>query len=84
MNGMSMFNLNEDAPPKYISCDVENCLLLRPDLHTAFDSKQFISVVKCRSWRIHFLTITADYGRLFYNRKLLVLQVSLQLLMGHY
>lgn len=81
---MSIFNLNEDIPPKYITCDVENCLLLRQDLHTAFDSKHFIFVPKCRSWRIHFLTTTADYGRLFHNREPLVLQVSSQFLFARF
>lgn len=84
MNGMSIFNLNEDIPPKYITCDVENCLLLRQDLHTAFDAKQFVFIPKCRSWRIHFLASTADYGRLFHNRRPLVLQVSAQFLYARF
>lgn len=76
MNGMSIFNLNDDIPTKYITCDVANCLLLRQDLHTSFDSKHFVFVPKLNSWRIHFLTTTADYGRLLHNRKPLALQVS--------
>lgn len=79
MNGMSMFNLNEDIPPKYITCDVETRLLLRQNLHTAFDVKHFAFIPKCCSWRIHALTSTADYGRLLHTRKLVVMQVSAQL-----
>lgn len=81
---MSVYNLNEDIPPKFITCDVENCLLLRQDLHTAFDSKHFVIVPKQRSWRIHFLAHTADYGRLLHNRKPHALMVSPQFLFARF
>lgn len=81
---MSIYNLNDDLPPKFITCDVENCLLLRQDLHTAFDSKHFVFVPKQRSWRIHFLAVTADYGRLLHNRQPHALKISPQFLYARF
>lgn len=53
-------------------------------LHLLFDSRAFIIIPKASTWRVHFLNITTDYGRLFHNRKTLTITLPREFMFARF
>lgn len=67
-NEMQQYNLNLTLSSPYITPDIENCLRLHGDVHTALDRGDFVFVPKCGSSYVNTLKRTSEYGRLYHNR----------------
>lgn len=66
---MGVYNLNNKLPSRLLTSDMQNCIRLRQDIHTQFDTGCFVFIPKCGSSHIHFLMLSHDYGRLYHNRE---------------
>lgn len=55
-NQMTMYAARTEASPANATNDTNNALLLRSDLHQAFDNRQLVIVPKWRAWAIHVLS----------------------------
>lgn len=64
---MHVYNLNRNLSLQYLTCDMKNCLRMRQDLHTIFDSKAFVLVPKMGSSHVHFLSAGPNYTKLYHN-----------------
>ncbi|KAH8146894.1 uncharacterized protein LAJ45_08973 [Morchella importuna] len=65
---MHLYNLNSTLTTPYRTSDIRNCLRLRQDLHTLFDTGAFAFVPKEGKIVIHFLTMGLNYCKTFHNR----------------
>lgn len=75
-NLMFNFNLNGALSHQYVTCDIANCLRLRQDLHTLFDTKSFTIVPKNATPVVHFLVQGASYCKEYHNRPTSPLSVN--------
>ncbi|KAJ3498356.1 hypothetical protein NLG97_g1186 [Lecanicillium saksenae] len=55
-NQMTMYAVRTEASPSNATNDTSNALLLRSDLHQAFDNRQLVLVPKWGAWAIHALS----------------------------
>ncbi|TQV90283.1 HNH endonuclease domain-containing protein [Cordyceps javanica] len=55
-NQMTMYAARTEASPSNATNDTSNALLLRSDLHQAFDNRQLVLVPKWGAWAIHVLS----------------------------
>ena len=65
-NGMSQYNVKTDLR-NYVLDDVSNAIELRPDIHKAFDQRNFLITCKNSKWVVHFLQLTNELGDLYHN-----------------
>ncbi|KAM3426104.1 hypothetical protein NHJ13734_009660 [Beauveria thailandica] len=56
VNQMTMYAVRTEASPSNATNDTSNALLLRSDLHQAFDNRQLVLVPKWGAWAIHVLS----------------------------
>lgn len=83
-NEMHQYNLNLSLTSSYLTSDVENCLRLRGDVHTALDRGDFVIVPKCGSSYVHMLKRTVEYGRLYHNRATQDIHVTCEFLYARF
>lgn len=83
-NEMQQYNLNLTLSSAYITSDIENCLRLRGDVHTAFDRGDFVFVPKCGSSYVNMLKRTVEYGRLYHNRATQDIRVTSEFLYARF
>lgn len=81
---MEVYNLNASLPKHLLTSDIENCICLRTDIHSLWDSAAFVFVPKCASSRMHFLTVTRQYGPLLHNRQTEEFRVSNEFLYARF
>jgi hypothetical protein len=67
-NDMSRYNENQALQLQWAIDDVSNGLVLRPDLHKAFDDRKFAIVPKQDRWVAHFFGRTNKLGALYQNQ----------------
>lgn len=75
-NLMYQFNLNATLSEQYLTCDVSNCIRLRQDLHTLFDTKSFVLAPKNGVAVVHFLVKGVDYCKMYHGRATAALNVN--------
>jgi HNH endonuclease len=67
-NTMSQYNVNSSLDPGNLMNDHTNAVLLRSDLHSAFDERQFAFFPKnSQGYTVHMLEPTLDIGPLYHN-----------------
>ena len=64
-NEMSRYNAKTDLINELD--DVSNAIALRPDIHKAFDQRNFLIARKNSKWVVHFLQVTEELGDLYHN-----------------
>ncbi|CCG82270.1 protein of unknown function [Taphrina deformans PYCC 5710] len=69
-NMMQRYNDREDLSGDAITDDVANSLLMRTDIHRAFDQARFCIVPKEGRWVAHFLEKTVHLASQYHNRPL--------------
>lgn len=71
-NSMPQYNSNTSLDPQNLLNDPSNLILLRSDLHTAFDDRKFVIYPKdgnADSFVVHMLEPTSDIGPLYHNSR---------------
>lgn len=71
-NSMPQYNSNISLDPQNLLNDMSNLILLRSDLHTAFDDRKFVIYPKdgnVDSFVVHMLEPTSDIGSLYHNSR---------------
>ncbi|KAL5314418.1 hypothetical protein ACEPPN_018845 [Leptodophora sp. 'Broadleaf-Isolate-01'] len=68
-NAMYQYNSNTNLGPNNLSNDVSNLLLLRSDLHKAFDDRLFCLYPKGNEFAVHVMEPTRDIGLLYHNTR---------------
>lgn len=81
---MEVYNLNASLPKHLLTSDIDNCICLRTDIHSLWDSAAFVFVPKCKSSRMHFLTVTRQYGPLLHNRETEEFRISYEFLYARF
>lgn len=71
---MHMWNINKSLTSKYLLHDSSNLILLRADLHKAFDDGKFIFCPKNGVYVAHMLQPTVEIGRMYHNVSLQPIQ----------
>jgi hypothetical protein len=67
-NSMGMWNTDLTLDPDSLLNDLSNVILLRSDLHTAFDERKFVFYPKSDDgFVVHMLEPTPDLGQLYHN-----------------
>jgi HNH endonuclease len=67
---MTMWNTDLTLDPDNLLNDLNNVILLRPDLHAAFDDRKFVLYPKADDgYVVHMLEPTPDIGQLYHNVK---------------
>ena len=66
-NSMDSYNDNKKLSGDWIVDDRSNAVLLRQDLHSSFDDRNFVLVRKQSKWVAHFLAWTKDQGPRYHN-----------------
>jgi len=82
---MSRYNKNSAS----IFDDLSNTILLRADLHIAFDNLKFVFVLKPFSLRspqlvIHLMKASSELKHLYHNRLLQPMRFSIELLFARF
>ena len=71
-NHMRTYIRNQYPDPDDAIDHPTNAVALRKELHTAFDQKVFIFVMKENAWTIHFLRPTYEYGEEYHNMRVTI------------
>jgi len=67
---MAMWSTDLTSDPNNLLNDLSNVILLRSDLHTAFDDRKFVLYPKADDgYVVHMLEPTPDIGQLYHNVK---------------
>ncbi|KAK5155706.1 hypothetical protein LTR04_005774, partial [Oleoguttula sp. CCFEE 6159] len=69
-NEMHTYNENDQLLDRNVINDISNVVALRPDVHKAFDEKNFVVVPKLGKWVVHFTATTRHLGQLYHNTPL--------------
>ena len=69
---MQQYNDKQDLSGDAVTDDMANAVLLRCDIHRAFDNAKFVIVPKEGQWVPHFLDKTAHYSTQYHNRRLII------------
>lgn len=85
LNSMSRYNKNSASTPD----DLSNTILLRADLHIAFDNPKFVFVPKPSSLRspqlvTHLVEASGELEHLYHNRLLQPMRSSIELLFARF
>ena len=69
-NSMAMWNNDLTLDPDNLLRDLSNAVLLRSDMHTAFDQRKFVFFPKdSGGFVLHMLEPTSDIGQLYHNTR---------------
>ncbi|CZR64040.1 uncharacterized protein PAC_13937 [Phialocephala subalpina] len=81
-NSMATWNTDLTLDPDNLLRDFSNAVLLRSDMHTAFDQRKFVFFPKdSEGFVLHMLEPTSDIGLLYHNTRLNIPQCSLEFLL---
>jgi hypothetical protein len=84
-NSMAEYNGDLLLDPNNLLRDLGNAVLLRSDIHTAFDNRKFVFFPKDReSLVLHMLEPTRDIGVLYHNTRLSMPFCSLEFLFARF
>ncbi|TAQ89904.1 hypothetical protein B7494_g1778 [Chlorociboria aeruginascens] len=84
-NSMTMWNTDLTLNPDNLLRDLSNVVLLRSDMHTAFDQRKFVFFPKDpQGFVLHMLEPTSDIGQLYHNTRLNIPQCSLEFLFARF
>lgn len=78
---MTMWNNDLTLDPDNLLRDLSNAVLLRSDMHTAFDQRKFVFFPKGpENFVVHMLEPTTDIGQLYHNTHVSIPQCGLEFL----
>ncbi|KAG4439238.1 hypothetical protein IFR05_005276 [Cadophora sp. M221] len=84
-NSMAMWNNDLTLDPSNLQRDLSNAVLLRSDMHTAFDQRKFVLFPKgAEDFVVHMLGPTTDIGQLYRNTRICIPQCSLEFLYSRF
>lgn len=84
-NSMTEWNSDLTLDPDNLLRDLGNAVLLRSDMHTAFDQRKFVFFPKDpEGFVLHMLEPTSDIGQLYHNTRLNIPQCSLEFLFARF
>ena len=84
-NSMSMWNDNTTLDSDNLLRDISNGVLLRSDIHIAFDDRKFVFFPKgSNGFVVHMLEPTPDIGQLYHNRPVRVPGCSVEFLYARF
>ena len=67
---MTVWNNDLTLDPDNLLRDLSNAVLLRSDIHTAFDQRKFVFFPKDpEGFVLHMLEPTSDIGQLYHNTR---------------
>ena len=69
---MQQYNDKQDLSGDDVTDDMANAILLRCDIHRAFDNAKFVIVPKEGQWTPYFLDKTVHYSTEYHNRRLAI------------
>lgn len=81
---MNIYNLNQGLSGRYLTCDIQNCILIREDLHTVFDSGAFALVPKMGTMYVHFLKHGPNYAPVFHNCTTVKMDIAAEFLYARF
>ena len=83
---MQIWNANQTLPadPEHLIYDINNCVLLRSDIHGTFVCPSFIFVPKAGKYLVHFFSQTVNHGPLYHNCMVENLEVPVQFLFARF
>lgn len=81
---MDIYNLNHTLTGRYLMCDLQNCILIRQDLQTVFDSKAFVLVPKMGTMYLHFLKYGPNYAPMFHNSTAVKMDIAAEFLYARF
>lgn len=64
---MHVYNANRNLSQPYLTCDINNCLRMRQDLTTLFNTGAFVLTPKRGASHVHFLTVGPNYTKTYHN-----------------
>lgn len=80
-NSMDIWNIDRTLDTDNLLRDASNAVLLRSDIHSAFDQRQFVFFPKdTEGFALHMLEPTSDIGQLYHNTRVRIHQCSLEFL----
>lgn len=85
INNMDQYNNDTTLDAPHMMRDQNNAILLRADLHQAFDQRRFAFFPKNEnSFVMHSLEYTPDLGPLFHNTQVDITKASIQFLFARF
>jgi hypothetical protein len=82
---MDLWNTDLPLDADNLVRDLSNAVLLRSDIHTAFDQRKFVFFPKDpRGFVLHLLEPTSDIGQLYHNTCVNIPQCSLEFLFARF
>lgn len=81
---MDIYNLNRGLHGRYVTSDVQNCVLIRQDLLTIFDSKAFVLVPKMGTMFVHFVKNGPNYAPAYHNCTTVKMDVAAEFLYARF
>lgn len=82
---MTEWNSDLTLDPDNLLRDLGNAVLLRSDMHTAFDQRKFVFFPKdSEGFVLHMLEPTPDIGPLYHNTRVSIPQCSLEFLFARF
>jgi hypothetical protein len=84
-NSMAVWNTDLTLDSDNLLRDLSNAVLLRSDIHTAFDQRKFVFFPKSsEGFVLHMLEPTPDIGQLYHNTRVDIPQCSLEFLFARF
>ncbi|KAF7894340.1 hypothetical protein EAF00_007854 [Botryotinia globosa] len=93
-NSMGRFNINQTLDPQNVLRDLSNAVLLRSDIHTAFDQRKLVFFPKISDENgnsdanhrlvVHMLEPTPDIGQLYHNTCVKIPECGLEFLFARF
>ena len=84
-NSMTVWNNDLTLDPDNLLRDLSNAVLLRSDMHTAFDQRKFVFFPKdSEGFVLHMLEPTTDIGQLYHNTRVNIPQCSVEFLFARF
>jgi HNH endonuclease len=84
-NSMTVWNNDLTLDPDNLLRDLSNAVLLRSDMHTAFDQRKFVFFPKdSEGYVLYMLEPTSDIGQLYHNTRVNIPQCSPEFLFARF
>ncbi len=85
LNSMAAWNTDLTLDPDNLLRDLSNAVLLRSDMHLAFDQRKFVFFPKdSDGFVLHMLEPTSDIGKLYHNTRVNIPHCSLEFLFARF
>ncbi|KAH7317341.1 hypothetical protein BKA65DRAFT_361708, partial [Rhexocercosporidium sp. MPI-PUGE-AT-0058] len=84
-NSMEQYNIDTTLDSDNLLRDLSNALLLRSDIHTAFDDRKLVVFPKqAADFVVHMLEPTPDIGQIYHNTLLRKPRCSIEFLFARF